>query len=65
MFLSSTVLLKIIVFNNSFRNNRQSVKQFGSRSDDLVPNCLERFSAGDNSRQRVIVTMVFGKINCL
>ena len=49
----------------SFRNNYQSVKQFGSRSErqtvwiqirhfvgpDLGPNCLQRLSADDTSRQ--------------
>ena len=44
----------------------QSVKQFGSRSGLTFckacsgPNCLQKLSAEDTSRQRVILTLIQG-----
>ena len=32
---------------------------------DLCPNCLQRLSADDTSRQRVKIGVVFGEVNCI
>ena len=55
--LSSVDFFKIIFFEKFFQEYHQSVKQFGSRSDncsvwpDLGQNCLQRLSTDDISRQ--------------
>ena len=72
ILLSSAVLLKInflkitlsgVTIRVSNSLDPDQARRFSR--PDLVPNSLQRLSAGDSSRQRVIVTVVFEKINCL
>ena len=59
-FLSSAdIFFNTNFFEKFFQEYHQSVKQFGSSQapqnvgPDLGPNCLQRLSADDTSRQRV------------
>ena len=43
----------IYFLENVFQEYHQSVKQFGSRSGPTGPNCLQRLSADNKSRERI------------
>ena len=61
LFYRLLIFFKIAFSEKFFQEYHQSVKQFGPRSDlkfrsqdvgpDLDPNCLQRLSADDTSRQ--------------
>ena len=58
LFLSSADFFNINFFEKFFQEYDQSVKQFGFRSGRhfvepaLFPNCLQKLSTDDTSRQR-------------
>ena len=59
IFCRLLIFFKINLFKKFLKEIRLSVKHFGSRSGgcfvgtDLGPNCLQRLSADNMSRQRV------------
>ena len=69
IFCHLLILFKIYFSENSFRNTISMSKQLDPDQDrhsvglDLGPNCFQRLSVDDTSRQRVKMQKVSAKIN--